>query len=138
MDKTPSGLDAPKIASPCSVSWSDMKGDDRARDCSKCRLTVYNLSAMSRPEAEALIAQKEGRVCVRFFRRADGTVLTADCPVGLRAARLKLLRLAGAAAALVATVAAGLGLRRVHSIMAAPPLMGMISLPVETMGKPVQ
>ncbi|MEP6847926.1 MAG: hypothetical protein ABI999_03655, partial [Acidobacteriota bacterium] len=24
----------------------------------------------------------EGRLCVRFYRRADGTVLTQNCPVG--------------------------------------------------------
>jgi hypothetical protein len=35
-------------------------------------------------EAERLVVEKEGRLCVRFHRRADGTVLTRDCPVGLR------------------------------------------------------
>ena len=89
-----------------------MKGDERARDCSQCRLRVYNLSAMTRPEAESLLEEKEGKLCVRFFRRADGTVITQDCPVGLRAVRLKFARMAGAAVALVAVLAAGLGLRR--------------------------
>jgi hypothetical protein len=41
---------------------------------------------MSRDEASTLLAAAaNGRVCVRFFRRADGRVLTQDCPVGLRA-----------------------------------------------------
>jgi hypothetical protein len=40
---------------------------------------------MRRDEATALLQQAgKGRVCVRFYRRADGTVLTQDCPVGLR------------------------------------------------------
>jgi hypothetical protein len=30
---------------------------------------------------------------VRFFRREDGTMLTRDCPVGLRAVRIKVARL---------------------------------------------
>jgi hypothetical protein len=40
---------------------------------------------MTRSEAEELIAKTEGRLCVRFFQRKDGTVLTRDCP---RRARL--------------------------------------------------
>jgi hypothetical protein len=59
-----------------------MYGDDRKRFCGDCKLNVYNLSGMTRNEAEALIMNAEGRLCVRFFRRADGTVITRDCPVG--------------------------------------------------------
>jgi hypothetical protein len=112
MDNAKSRLDALTVASPCTVAWDSMEGDERVRACAQCRLSVYNLSAMTRPEAERFIDEKEGRACVRFYRRADGTVITQDCPVGLRAARLKLVRLAGAAAAMVAVLAAGLGLRR--------------------------
>jgi hypothetical protein len=112
-----------KIASPCAVSWASMTGDERVRACAQCRLNVYNLSEMSRAEAEALIVEKEGKLCVRIYRRADGTVLTRDCPVGLRAARLKLLRLAGVAAALFASAAGWLGLRRKS---APPPDLGRL------------
>jgi hypothetical protein len=69
-----------------------MKGDDRVRFCSQCSLNVYNLSSMKPEEAESLVQQHEGRLCVRFYRRRDGTVLTGDCPVGLRAARHGKLR----------------------------------------------
>lgn len=61
-----------------------MQGDERRRFCAQCKLHVHNLGAMSRADANAFVQAKEGRVCVRFFRRADGTVLTRDCPVGLR------------------------------------------------------
>lgn len=64
------------------------------RHCGECDLTVYNLSEMSLGEIEALLTKKEGRVCIRFYRRADGTVLVDDCPVGLREARRQVLRLA--------------------------------------------
>jgi hypothetical protein len=64
-----------------------MTGDDRVRFCEHCRKNVYNLSSMSHDEAAALVRQTEGRLCVRFYRRHDGTILTNDCPVGLRAAR---------------------------------------------------
>jgi hypothetical protein len=45
---------------------------------------VFNLSALRREEAEALIREKEGRLCVRYFQRADGTIMTRDCPEGRR------------------------------------------------------
>lgn len=80
-------LDNISVASPCSESWSDMVGDDTARFCLKCEKNVYDLSSMTRAEAEAMIVAKEGSLCVRFYRRADGTVLTADCPVGVQRKR---------------------------------------------------
>jgi hypothetical protein len=83
MDKTL--LDRISIASPCSADWNQMVGDERRRFCASCKLHVHDLSGMTRDEALALVQQQgQGRVCVRFFRRADGTVLTRDCPVGLR------------------------------------------------------
>lgn len=98
-------LDRVRIASPCPVRWDDMRGDDRKRFCDQCRLNVYNLSAMTREEAAGLVLSAEGRLCAGFFRRADGTILTRDCPVGLRAARAAgaaALRRVAAAVALVA------------------------------------
>jgi hypothetical protein len=76
-----------KVASPCTESWASMVGDGRQRFCARCQLNVYNLSEMTRAEAEAFVAKAEGHRCVRFYRRQDGTVLTRDCPVGLRALR---------------------------------------------------
>lgn len=71
-----------KIASPCSQDWNEMIGTERRRFCGECKLNVYNLSGMSKQEAENLLLNAEGRLCVRFYRRADGSVLTKDCPVG--------------------------------------------------------
>jgi hypothetical protein len=69
-----------------------MAGDDRKRFCSDCSLHVYNLSAMRRDEAEALVAGAEGRLCVRFYRRNDGTIMTQNCPVGVQEARQRTFR----------------------------------------------
>src|SRR3954464_854122 len=71
-----------RIASPCPADWDAMYGDDRKRFCGDCKLNVYNLSGMTRDEAETLIMNAEGRLCIRMYRRADGTVITSDCPVG--------------------------------------------------------
>jgi hypothetical protein len=75
-------LDNIRVASPCLADWDAMYGDDRKRFCGDCKLNVYNISGMTRDEAEALFMNAEGRLCVRFYRRADGTILTSDCPVG--------------------------------------------------------
>ncbi len=111
-------LDDIRIASPCNADWNGMKavagsaGDahGRARFCGSCEKNVYDLSSMTRVDAMALIERHEGKCCVRFYKRADGTVLTEDCPVGFRAAvrraHLKALggmaTCAGAVAAVVA------------------------------------
>ncbi len=73
-----------KIASPCKASWSAMTGDERVRFCQLCSKNVYDLSSMNREDAQALVQETEGRLCVRFFVRKDGTAMTADCPVGWR------------------------------------------------------
>jgi hypothetical protein len=85
-----------RIAAPCPATWEKMIGDDRVRHCAECQLNVYNLSEMTRLEAEELIASREGRLCVRFFRRTDGTVITRDCPRGLRLLTNRVSRFAGA------------------------------------------
>jgi hypothetical protein len=74
-----------------------MDGDGRVRFCRLCSLNVYDFAGMTRAEVEALVTKTEGRLCGRMTRRADGTVLTKDCPVGLRALRLRATRAAGAA-----------------------------------------
>jgi hypothetical protein len=79
-----------RIASPCPADWNEMKGDDKVRYCSECRLNVYNLSDMTSAEAEELLRSREGRLCVRYYQRKDGGVMTRDCPVGLRAVRRRI------------------------------------------------
>jgi len=79
-----------KVAAPCEAEWKWMHGNDRVRFCGQCNLNVFNLSAMTVEEAEDLVRRADGRLCVRFYRRADGTILTRNCPVGLQAIREKL------------------------------------------------
>jgi hypothetical protein len=97
-------LDSLRIASPCSASWEAMTGDDRVRFCKPCGKNVYNLSAMSREEAEALVhANAGGSLCARMYKREDGSVLTADCPVGVRKKRVRrMVALAAATGGLAA------------------------------------
>jgi hypothetical protein len=111
MSATGSLLETIHIANPCRVPWDTLAGGERVRFCERCRLSVYNLSAMSRHEAEAFLRQREGRTCLRLFRRADGTVLTRDCSTVMRAAPRALARagrvlFAGAIFTLVVAMAA--------------------------------
>ena len=95
------------VAFPCPANWDEMFGDDRKRFCGDCKLNVYNLSDMTRREAENLLINSEGRLCVRFFRRADGTVLTKNCPVGWQAVRQRVSRVATAAFSMAAGIFSG-------------------------------
>lgn len=90
-----------RVASPCPARWEDMKGDDKTRHCEQCNLNVHNFEAMTSDEVVALVQNAQGRVCGRLFRRPDGKVLTADCPVGLALVRAKARR---TAARLVAAI----------------------------------
>lgn len=106
MTKPDNRLSRARIATPCHVSWESMSGNDEARFCGQCQLHVYDISRMTTRQAEALIASTEGRICARLYRRADGTVLTRDCPIGLRALRRRVARIAGAALAAVMSLCA--------------------------------
>lgn len=99
-------LEQVRIASPCGARWDEMRGDERVRFCLACEKNVYNLSAMPRDEAERLLEERAGAsICVRFYKRADGTILTEDCPVGVTKKRRKKVALAVAGAGAMALAA---------------------------------
>lgn len=103
-----SPLDSIKIASPCSANWDEMYGDDRKRFCSECKLNVYNLSGMTPDEAENFLINSEGRVCVKFYRRRDGSVLTKDCPVGWQAVKKRVSQTASALFSMYVGISGGI------------------------------
>lgn len=142
MNKFDNVLDNVRIASPCSADWNQMIGDNRKRFCGECKLNVYNLSAMSRTEAENLILNAEGRLCVKFYRRADGSVLTQDCPVGWARVKQRTKLFVTAAASLLFTFFGAIGLVaflskskavgkivQIPLITSTPEIMGNISIP---------
>lgn len=102
----PTRLDRLRIASPCTVPWDEMRGDDRVRFCGQCEKNVYDLSAMTRAEAEQFLADHGVSACVRLFRRTDGTILTSDCPVGVKKKRFHLAVFSVTGGALLAAGAA--------------------------------
>jgi hypothetical protein len=114
-----------------------MIGTERKRYCGECKLNVYNISGMTRTEAETLLIQSEGRLCVRYYRRADGTILTKDCPVGWAKVKERVSRVATAAFSLLMTLFAGVGVMSLFSKNEKPgngyemgdyPLMGAVAI----------
>jgi hypothetical protein len=71
-----------RVASPCPASWEQMAGDHRVRHCSLCNQSVYELSTMTGAELAHFLGAHDEDVCVRLYRRKDGTVMTRDCPKG--------------------------------------------------------
>ncbi|HSO38005.1 MAG TPA: hypothetical protein VLT33_36005 [Labilithrix sp.] len=105
-------LDRVRVASPCKADWNEMLGDERVRFCLGCEKNVYNLSSMAREDAEALLQARLGNdLCIRFYQRADGTILTEDCPVGVKKKQRKKLVLAVAGAGAMAAAAASMFLK---------------------------
>jgi hypothetical protein len=100
-------LDDIRVANPCRANWGEMTGDDRVRHCSACSRSVYNIAAMTAAEAVALIEGREGGICGRLYRRADGTVVTADCPPA--APRRRFRRVQALAIVLIALLLAWAG-----------------------------
>ena len=83
-----------------------MQGDDRSRLCLQCNLHVYNFAQMSQDEIAEILVEKEGRICARTYQRSDGTLLTEDCPIGLRAKLRRAGRLVVSALSAVLKVCA--------------------------------
>lgn len=95
-----------RIASPCNVAWSSMQGDDRTRYCHECNKRVYNLIGMNDGDVAQLFEAQGHDLCVQLYQRLDGTLMTEDCPTGIRAARRqwrRAMRALGAVATLLLT-----------------------------------
>jgi hypothetical protein len=132
MSKFDSPLKNIRIASPCSADWEQMYGDDRKRFCGDCKLNVYNLSGMSREEAEALIMNAEVRLCVRYYKRRDGSVITDDCPVGWARVKQRTRVIVTAAFSMIMAMLSGVFIVSLFSKAKTTTMMGEMSVPITT------
>ncbi|MBA3993800.1 MAG: hypothetical protein C0469_09760 [Cyanobacteria bacterium DS2.3.42] len=110
-------LNQVQIAAPCHVDWDSMTGDERKRFCGDCKLNVYNVSTMSTKDAAQLIRESEGRSCLRLYRRKDGTIITDNCPVGLRNLRDRVLTKTATVTALFALLGLASGAQAQGQVM---------------------
>ena len=85
---------------PGSHRWSKRPDVPLQGICLACNICCQQgeADALTTDAAIALLREKEGHLCTRFFKRADGTMLTADCPVGVtrRTRRRRVLAALGA------------------------------------------
>ena len=72
-------LNETRIAQPCSISWRSMVGHDWVRHCDRCDRKVFNLSRLSASDAVSVLEEHGYDLCVRLYKRRDGTVMTRDC-----------------------------------------------------------
>jgi hypothetical protein len=137
MSRFYSPLDDVRVASPCSSDWDSMYGDDQKRFCKECKLNVYNLSGMTREDAERLVTNAEGRLCIRFYKRPDGTIITQDCPVGWAKIKQRTRVYATAALSMLMALLTGLFFVSLFKNSAARPEVGVMipkASPTPTMG----
>ena len=65
-----------QIGTPCPKRWDDMSGDAKRRFCQHCQLHVHNLSAMKPGERSQFVTESDGRACISYEIRPDGTMVT--------------------------------------------------------------
>ena len=71
-------LDLIEIDDPCPMAGLPVPLAERQQYCDHCHKTVHNLSAMTRTEAERLVCERAGPMCVQYSRSRSGEVITLD------------------------------------------------------------
>ena len=60
----------------CSLDWEKMTIADKGRFCADCKKVVHDVSAMTKSEAKALLADgKKSELCIRYIADRDGQVI---------------------------------------------------------------
>src|ERR1051325_2898557 len=80
-------LDVVQVKNPCPANWNQMAGTSASRFCGTCQKHVHNLSTMYADQAERLLCESAGKLCVRFARDDAGTMITLDYQPPRRKAR---------------------------------------------------
>jgi hypothetical protein len=114
-----------------------MTGDDRVRRCGQCRKNVYNLTALTAAEAAAVVFKHNGKLCLRYYQRHDGTILLADCTVGVSRGNRHRWVAAGAASLVVGGLgAAATGYELREPDMLPPPHVSVAITPPDPLLAP--
>src|SRR3954470_19236031 len=138
-------LDVIQVASPCTASWEQMKGDEQRRFCDHCNKFVHDLSAMPTDEAEKLVCSAAGQLCVRFARDTrSGQLITLDYRPPPRASRTRAFAVVASLLASTSVAATWVAYKLMSKPPPPPPvlrMMGEIAIPrtpaptTQTLGK---
>lgn len=89
----------PRLSYVCPIRWSEMRGDEKARFCSKCSRTVVNVSLLTEAQRVALLdGASSEQLCVAYYRRLSGEFVSAENPL-TASERRSLVRYGAAALA---------------------------------------
>lgn len=128
-------LDVIEVKNPCTADWTQMSGDARRRFCSHCNKFVHNLSEMPSDEAEKLVCESGGNLCVRFARDAQsGKILTLDyAPVPKSSRRRAIATIAS----VIAAVACGGGWTAIKLLRKPVPARMFVAGDISAPARPV-
>jgi hypothetical protein len=72
----------PHLSYVCPIPWTTMPGDERSRFCSQCARTVVNVSFLTESQRAALLENPPpGGLCVAYYRRLSGEMVSAERPL---------------------------------------------------------
>jgi hypothetical protein len=88
-----------RVRTACPKSWSELAGSGATRFCSECSLHVHGAAQLTRAQAERLVAEASGRVCMRLQIDPAGAPLYRDAAAAQPRVLDRAMRWALAAAA---------------------------------------
>lgn len=146
MSTSPFSLDAVRLAFECPMRWEKLArvasgqhpngADDTKRFCHACDKHVYNLSAMTRSEAEALVREDAPPICVRIEVDAAGRSIHRPSRSTVLAGAVLAAGLAGCVPS-ADSDSSGSGVAVGQEAVAAPPSIAELGYPdaVEVAGQ---
>jgi len=98
----------PLVPKPCPEDWDQLTPTEQGHHCQTCKTKVWDISSMTRGQAEAFLARHTDHLCVSYRERSNGEIVYAPEPVvpAGRLTRLLPAAAAGLSLALAACTAA--------------------------------
>jgi len=129
--KTPLPVVVVNIPDPCRRRWAGLSGNDRVRFCGDCGKSVYNLSAMTAPQAAAFVASNPV-ACVAYNPDDDGNVATLEYAPRASQSRRRWWWLGAGVVASLACAVAQVVFGAKPALRPAPMMMGAMPPPQVT------
>ncbi len=72
----------PLVPNPCHEDWDLLSPEDRGHFCTVCETKVWDLSGLTKEEAEAFLRAREGEdLCVSYRENSAGEVVHRPSPI---------------------------------------------------------
>lgn len=72
----------PSLSYVCPIRWSEMRGDEKERFCSKCSRSIVNVSLLTEAERLSLLNRTSSdQLCIAYYRRLSGEFVSAENPL---------------------------------------------------------